>query len=249
MTQKFCIFLLKNIIISFYLFTDDLSKDAISSLPATRQRNSLLAVGKNLLNIPDEEPEQPCRIIRSTSSSELAKPLKKRLITGFNFDHTVNNQNENENSLKRPASTSLIDLSNACEAVERQKIIRRQSPIRAGSHLNIPNAASLIRISPHRRSHIISPINHHSSGGITLLRKPLSPLTSGMNISRSGNTIKPLSPVTNFTTRKPLSPLTSCLIRNSGSGFHSGNGSRTVIAVMPPTTSNNSIMDLSKRKY
>ena len=199
-------------------------------------------MGKNLLNIPDEEPEPACRIIRSTSSSELAKPLKKRLITGFNFDHV-------ENTLKRPASTSLIDLSNACEAVERQKIIRRQSPIRAGSHLNIPNAASLIRISPHRRSHIISPINHHSSGGITLLRKPLSPLTSGMNISRSGNTIKPLSPVTNFTTRKPLSPLTSCLIRNSGSGFHSGNGSRTVIAVMPPTTSNNSIMDLSKRKY
>ena len=96
MSQKFCIFLLKNIIISFYLFTDDLSKDAISSLPATRQRNSLLAVGKNLLNIPDEEPEQPCRIIRSTSSSELAKPLKKRLITGLNFDHTVNNQNEND---------------------------------------------------------------------------------------------------------------------------------------------------------
>ena len=218
----------------YHFFIDDLSKDAISSLPATRQRNSLLAVGKNLLNIPDEEPEPACRIIRSTSSSELAKPLKKRLITGFNFDHVE------ENTLKRPASTSLIDLSNACEA-ERQKI-RRQSPIRGH-----PNAASLIRISPHRRSHIISPIN--SSSGVTLLRKPLSPLTS-MNISK-----KPLSPVTSFI-RKPLSPLTSCLIRKPAvqgvvhHGLHGAGGGvgRTVIAVMPPA-SNNSIMDLSKRKY
>ena len=192
-------------------------------------------------------------------------------------------QSESENnSLKRPASTSLIDLSNACEAVERQKIIRRQSPIRAGQgHHGIPNAASLIRISPHRRSHIISPINHlSSSGGITtLLRKPLSPLTSmnisrspltSMNISRNNKPLspltsynisrnnKPLSPVTtSFTTRKPLSPLTSCLIRKPAvqgvvhHGLHgAAMGSRTVIAVMPPAvSSNNSIMDLSKRKY
>ena len=178
-----------------FFFADDLPKDAISSLPASRQRNSLLAVGKNLLNIPDEDPE-PCRIIRSTSISELAKPLKKRLITGFNFDDFP------DSGLKRSAPTSLIDLSNACEA-ERQKI-RRQSPLR-------PNASNMIRISPQnhiRRSHIISPINN---SGVTLLRKPLSPLTS--------------------------------LIRQNGL-----NGKTHVISVMPPTL-NNSIIDLSKRKY
>ena len=187
-------YLINNIIFNCF-FTDDLPKDAISSLPASRQRNSLLAVGKNLLNIPDEDPE-PCRIIRSTSISELAKPLKKRLITGFNFDDF-----DSGSGMKRSAPTSLIDLSNACEA-ERQKI-RRQSPLR-------PSATSMIRISPQnhiRRSHIISPINN---SGVTLLRKPLSPLTS--------------------------------LIRQNGI-----NG-KTVISVMPPTL-NNSIIDLSKRKY
>ena len=201
--------------------SDDLSKDAMASLPSTRQRNSLLAVGKNLLNIPDEEEPSDLmtassppasiissptmtmmrspKIIRSTSSSDLVKPLKKRF---FHFD---NNQ-PMENSLKRPLPTSLIDLSNACEA-ERQKI-RRQGILTSPRSAHNGN---LIRISPQaniRRSHIISPLSsHHSSAVTTLLRKPLFPLTSLI--------------------RKPVV----------------NHGQKTVIAVMPP-------MDLSKRsKY
>ena len=90
----------------------DLSKDAINNLPASRQRNSLLAVGKNLLNIPDEDPSD----YHKFSSEDLVKPLKKRFLPGFNFD----NDNFTE---KRPAPTSLLDLSKACEA-ERAKIRR-----------------------------------------------------------------------------------------------------------------------------
>jgi len=201
---------------------DDLSKDAIKLLPSARQRNSLLAVGKNLVNIPDEEPEiqnfPP--IFRSTSSADMVKPLKKRLLTGYNFENTVNLPINTSESLKRSASTSLLDLSNACEA-ERAKIRRQgilQSP--RGS-----NNSNLIRISPQnsiRRSHIISPASISTNGNsspnsfipqaVTLLRKPLSPLTS--------------------------------LIRNKPN--HQFN--RTVISVIPPTF-NNGIMDLSKKKY
>ena len=199
---------------SLFFFTDNLSKDAISCLPQNRQRNSLLAVGKNLLNIPDEDPEP--RIIRSTSSSDLAKPLKKRLIMGLNnFESLNNTTNMITTSLKRPAS--LMELSDACE-VERTKI-RRPSP---------RSAASLIRISPQnhvRRSHIISPIN---SAGMTLLRKPLSPLTS-LNVMRNS---------AGGLTNKPPQIQTSGLT----------NLGKTVISIMPPVI-NNSIMDLSKRKY
>ena len=207
-----------------FFITDNLSKDAISCLPQNRQRNSLLAVGKNLLNIPDEEPEP--RIIRSTSSSDLAKPLKKRLIMGLNnFENeNINSINTNINginTLKRPAS--LMELSDACE-VERTKI-RRPSP-------RGPNAASLIRISPQngvRRSHIISPIN---ASGMTLLRKPLSPLTS-LNVLRNS---------TGSTAQNGPQSYKPPQIQTSNFG------SKTVISIMPPVI-NNSIMDLSKRKY
>ena len=181
-------------------------------------------MGKNLLNIPDEEPEP--RIIRSTSSSDLAKPLKKRLIMGLNnFENeNINSINTNINginTLKRPAS--LMELSDACE-VERTKI-RRPSP-------RGPNAASLIRISPQngvRRSHIISPIN---ASGMTLLRKPLSPLTS-LNVLRNSTGSTAQNGPQNY---KPPQIQTSNF------------GSKTVISIMPPVI-NNSIMDLSKRKY
>ena len=200
-----------SLILSFFKFSAvDLTKDAINSLPASRQRNSLLAVGKNLLNIPDEDPTD----YHKFSSADLVKPLKKRFLPGFNFDN-----NAVVNDLKRSASTSLLDLSKACEA-ERAKIRRTgtQSPI-----LQSPRSRSnsnLIRISPQsniRRSHshIISPLSanlnsSNSSSPMTLLRKPLSPLTSLI--------------------RKPFQ-----------------NGQKTVISIMPPT--HNGIMDLSKRKY
>jgi len=209
-----------------------LSKDAISSLPAARQRNSLLAVGKNLLNIPDEDPSDHHKF----SSADLVKPLKKRFLPGFNFD----NDSFTEKILteKRAAPTSLLDLSKACEA-ERAKIRRTggsqtsilESPKgRPGntqtSVLQSPRSRSnsnLIRISPQNNfrrshSHIISPIatnsnilNNMSNSPVTLLRKPLSPLTSLI--------------------RRPFLQ----------------NGQKTVISIMPPT--NNGIMDLSKRKY
>merc|ERR1719195_335383 len=217
----------------------DLSKDAINNLPASRQRNSLLAVGKNLLNIPDEDPTD----YHKFSSEDLVKPLKKRFLPGFNFD----NDNLTE---KRPAPTSLLDLSKACEA-ERAKIRRTatgtgnseiQSPIRRSapqaSVLQSPRSRSnsnLIRISPQtniRRSHshIISPISMNGSG--------IGNLATNFN-SLTKNSLN--SPVTLL--RKPLSPLTS-LIRKP----FLQNGQKTVISIMPPTTQNG-IMDLSKRKY
>ena len=148
------------------LIADDLSKDAISSLPSSRQRNSLLAVGKNLKDIPDEEPESFKTNRAANNNPDLCKPFKKRLIAGFHFG------NENENDLKRPSTTSLIDLSKACDVVEKQKMRRHLSPLSAHN-------VNLIRVSPQnnfRRSQIISPINYSNSA--VSLRKPLSPLTS-----------------------------------------------------------------------
>lgn len=147
-------------------------------LPSSRQRNSLLAVGKNLQNIPDEEPESFKTSVRAANnnplSADLCKPFKKRLIAGFNFSSTSSSVLENsENDLKRPSTTSLIDLSKACDVVERQKIRRHLSPLSAHKNVN------LIRVSPQnnfRRSQIISPINYSNSA--VSLRKPLSPLTS-----------------------------------------------------------------------
>ena len=217
----------------------DLSKDAINNLPASRQRNSLLAVGKNLLNIPDEDPSD----YHKFSSEDLVKPLKKRFLPGFNFDNDSFTE-------KRPAPTSLLDLSKACEA-ERAKIRRTatgtgnseiQSPIRRSapqaSVLQSPRSRSnsnLIRISPQtniRRSHshIISPISMNGSG--------IGNLATNFNSTTNNSSNSPVTLL-----RKPLSPLTS-LIRKP----YLQNGQKTVISIMPPTTQNG-IMDLSKRKY
>ena len=239
----------------------DLSKDAINSLPAARQRNSLLAVGKNLLNIPDEDPAD----YHKFSSADLVKPLKKRFLPGFNFGEI--SSNHGSFTEKRPAPTSLLDLSKACEAerakirrtgpqiqpnsilqspIQRQSPIRqspiRQSPIRSGlSVLQSPRSRSnsnLIRISPQNNirrshSHIISPISNNS------------PMIHQFTNNSSNHQFTNNSPNSSVTLlRKPLSPLTS-LIRKP---FSQQNGiQKTVFSIMPPT--HNGIMDLSKRKY
>ena len=52
-----------------------MTQEILQSLPVTRQRHSLLAVGKNLLNIPDEDP-------RGTSSnSSVVSSLQSPIIT------------------------------------------------------------------------------------------------------------------------------------------------------------------------
>ena len=241
----------------FSISAVDLSKDAINSLPAARQRNSLLAVGKNLLNIPDEDPAD----YHKFSSADLVKPLKKRFLPGFNFGEI--SSNHGSLTEKRPAPTSLLDLSKACEAerakirrtgpqiqpnsvlqspIQRQSPIRqspiRQSPIRSGlSVLQSPRSRSnsnLIRISPQNNirrshSHIISPISNNSQQMIH-------------QFTNNSSNNSPNSSVTLL--RKPLSPLTS-LIRKP---FSQQNGiQKTVFSIMPPT--HNGIMDLSKRKY
>ena len=48
-----------------------MTQEVLSSLPVTRQRHSLLAVGKNLLNIPDDDPRGP----PSTHASPMALPI------------------------------------------------------------------------------------------------------------------------------------------------------------------------------
>jgi hypothetical protein len=254
----------------------DLSKDAINSLPAARQRNSLLAVGKNLLNIPDEDPAD----YHKFSSADLVKPLKKRFLPGFNFGEI--SSNHGSLTEKRPAPTSLLDLSKACEAerakirrtggpqiqpnsvlqspIQRQSPIRqspirqspiRQSPIRSGlSVLQSPRSRSnsnLIRISPQNNirrshSHIISPIGNNSPQMIHQFTNSSNhQFTNSSNHQFTNNSINSNGAVTLL--RKPLSPLTS-LIRKP---FAQNNIQKTVFSIMPPT--HNGIMDLSKRKY
>ena len=253
-------------IFCFSFLAVDLSKDAINSLPAARQRNSLLAVGKNLLNIPDEDPAD----YHKFSSADLVKPLKKRFLPGFNFGEI--SSNHGSLTEKRPAPTSLLDLSKACEAerakirrtgpqiqpnsvlqspIQRQSPIRqspirqspiRQSPIRSGlSVLQSPRSRSnsnLIRISPQNNirrshSHIISPIGNNSP--------MIHQFTNSSNHQFTNNSSNSNGAVTLL--RKPLSPLTS-LIRKP---FSQNNIQKTVFSIMPPT--HNGIMDLSKRKY
>ena len=51
-----------------------MTQEVLQSLPVTRQRHSLLAVGKNLLNIPDDDP-------RATSNKPNASPMALPIIS------------------------------------------------------------------------------------------------------------------------------------------------------------------------
>merc|ERR1712038_1393153 len=53
------------------------TQEILQSLPATRQRHSLLAVGKNLLNIPDDDP----RATESTNIRVNASPMAMPIIS------------------------------------------------------------------------------------------------------------------------------------------------------------------------
>ena len=210
----------------------DLSKDAINSLPAARQRNSLLAVGKNLLNIPDEDPAD----YHKFSSADLVKPLKKRFLPGFNFGEI--SSNHGSLTEKRPAPTSLLDLSKACEA-ERAKIRRTGPQIQPNSVLQSPiQRQSPIRQSPIRQSPIRqSPIR----SGLSVLQSPIqrqspirqspirqspirqSPIRSGLSVlqsprSRSNSNLIRISPQNNI--RRSHSHIISPISNNSQQMIH-----------------------------
>ena len=51
-----------------------MTQEVLQSLPVTRQRHSLLAVGKNLLNIPDDDP-------RTTSNKPNASPMALPIVS------------------------------------------------------------------------------------------------------------------------------------------------------------------------
>ena len=152
------------------------TKDVLQSLPATRQRHSLLAVGKNLINIPDDDPRAGLTTKLDTATEEpekpnyeACKPFKKRSVpdTGFGFsreatpDENVIPKNVGSSSklartqsaewlgavMQPPASPSLQELSDACE-VERQRISSNSDAFRMPSPSSSQFRRSLLRNSP-----------------------------------------------------------------------------------------------------
>lgn len=57
-----------------FQFFLEVTQEVLQSLPVTRQRHSLLAVGKNLLNIPDDDP-------RATSNKPNASPMALPIVS------------------------------------------------------------------------------------------------------------------------------------------------------------------------
>ena len=113
-----------------------MTQEVLQSLPATRQRHSLLTVGKNLVNIPDDDPRQappqapppppqppqqqqvalsqPTPPPTAFATSGIPKPFKKRVVPDFGFESTENAENENppkstasEGTLARSRSSSV----------------------------------------------------------------------------------------------------------------------------------------------
>jgi len=240
----------------------EVTQEVLSSLPVTRQRHSLLAVGKNLLNIPDDDPRAPppthtsqiampivsppqhqlqkVTLISSPNipastptpmAYESCKPFKKRVLTDTGFGITpvnfqsfqdiqngtyiqrnaklprtvsadnvamssnavvissynttrhqnISNEEDQENKPQTAngvcITSSLMDLSKACEVERTKTSIKIPSPNYFGA------SRSLLRNSPinlsmdRRNAHIISPLaltTHNRSNGFAVRVRPSS---------------------------------------------------------------------------
>ena len=226
----------------------EVSKEVIETLPSTRQKSSLLAVGKSLLDIPDEEENTPMiskvapatQPIKIAHVSELSKPLKKRLVAGFHFQ-------EQQQQQKRPASSmtssiidlssgsasSLLDLSKAAN-LERNKIRRTLSPLRTNTNV-LNSTSTTVRLQPKSpQSHVI----HHSIHGGQNFG------STGTGSAFSRHMVKPLSPLTRSIILQPNCSNHSIQTIQPPPRMMTNKNGRTVIAVMPPTSG---IIDLSKK--
>eukprot|EP00095_Tigriopus_kingsejongensis_P010782 maker-scaffold304_size215464-snap-gene-0.11 protein:Tk10782 transcript:maker-scaffold304_size215464-snap-gene-0.11-mRNA-1 annotation:"transcription factor e2f8" len=146
----------------------EVTKDVLKTLPATRQRHSLLTFGKNLLNIPDDPqeaskmankkrlvPEDGFSTFNGISISH-GHTLKMPRTQSVDFKFAVPRSNPPVSPLAHPLkrSSSLLDLSDVCE-VERSRIqdanlINYQQPYYQRSPINLSKPKP--KISPLNRS-------------------------------------------------------------------------------------------------
>jgi hypothetical protein len=240
----------------YFNFFSEVTNEILQTLPSTRQRNSLFAVGTNL-NIPDEDPK-----LVNNKESNPSQIYKKRFsISSYNDDHEFeprqNEERENkiprtasmkENSFlarsvpmecddatpqnlttNRRASNSLMDLSFACEKERHQLNQPRHIPVTPTSSFS--SLSSSFSFSSNSVSSSNSSLNGASLPFVT---RSISFPTSQQNVVVSK---KPLSSANNSNVK-----LVHVGSNNSVSGnLASANRwvgfgrSKTVIALVSPT--------------
>ena len=120
-----------------------MTQEVLQSLPVTRQRHSLLAVGKNLLNIPDDDPRASKSTNVGVTISPMAVPIVSPPQTQFQNVTLVSTAN-----LPAPAPTTLAYES--CKPFKKRVLpdtgfgISRETPINTIS-LDVQNSITVPR--------------------------------------------------------------------------------------------------------
>eukprot|EP00096_Caligus_rogercresseyi_P012818 TRINITY_DN5494_c0_g1_i1.p1 TRINITY_DN5494_c0_g1~~TRINITY_DN5494_c0_g1_i1.p1 ORF type:complete len:596 (+),score=213.79 TRINITY_DN5494_c0_g1_i1:55-1842(+) len=138
----------------------DVTKDMLQELPATRQRHSLFTFGKNLFSGGDENgPPQ-------TGGGSLLSKKRSLNETAFGCSNSALMNNANSNKIRNeclpranvPSSSSLLDLSNACE-LERSRLMTFMSPPAPASSSIIPPSQYIHQVqnSPLNLKKVVSP--------------------------------------------------------------------------------------------
>ena len=120
-----------------------MTQEVLQSLPVTRQRHSLLAVGKNLLNIPDDDPRASKSTNVGVTISPMAVPIVSPPQTQFQNVTLVSSAN-----LPAPAPTTLAYES--CKPFKKRVLpdtgfgISHETPINTIS-LDVQNSITVPR--------------------------------------------------------------------------------------------------------
>ena len=148
--------LLQKLLFKFWF--SEVNKDILQSLPSTRQRHSLLTFGKSLLDLPDTDPrESNKRIVPDTGFGPAQSPKLSRTSSEGSIEalNLVKRDNSGfaipNNQFKR--TSSLLDLSDACSEVEREKFVKPTfSPTTllrvTQRNKNSPTTQHLLRLRP-----------------------------------------------------------------------------------------------------
>ena len=176
-------------------------------MPATRQKNSLLAVGRNLALLPDKEPQSGGK--RSRSLSEERKCDNEQGPT--KLVRTQSESRVSEKSISGSSAASLFDLSEVCE-LERQKLVIEDAPEQEQTIKKPPTPNR----PPSRKKHLLA--KYYSDSALLPSSSPRAVLVSqtpspGQNLtgqlSSSGSvSVTKLTPDNsghNFTSPRPVS--------------------------------------------
>ena len=141
-----------------------MTQEILQSLPATRQRHSLLTVGKNLVNIPDDDPRQAAGPTSAPTSASLpATPAP----TPTNIEHIINKPEVVfTNSSQQPSVVPASSNSGAIPKPLKKRMIPSDLSFGGGSNENAAPQTNGQKAPP-----VVANENHNSVG---LIRRAAS---------------------------------------------------------------------------